>query len=87
MYGHYAFASTLFSFVCHDTVSYYDTTLTSLFINYCATLDFCQHSMHDTSYDTLIVTSLSLSNLNTTSLPDTQIMLVQCMVHAAESSS
>jgi hypothetical protein len=43
-------------FMCYDTVSTYDTTLTSL-INCCATSDF--HDMHDTTYDTPIVTSLS----------------------------
>jgi hypothetical protein len=60
MCEHDVFASRLSSrlscFVCHDTVSYYDTTLTSLFINCHATSDFC--GMHDTSYDTPIVTSL-----------------------------
>jgi hypothetical protein len=29
-------------------VSYYDTTLISLFINYCVTSDFCQYDIHDT---------------------------------------
>jgi hypothetical protein len=52
------FASRLSYFACHDTVSYYDTTHTSLFINYHATSDFCLGGMHNTSYDTLIVTSL-----------------------------
>jgi hypothetical protein len=40
-------------------VSYYDITLTSLLINYYVTSDFCLHGMHDTSYDTPIVASLS----------------------------
>jgi hypothetical protein len=35
------------SFACRDTVSYYDTTLTSLFINCRVMLDFCQHDMND----------------------------------------
>ena len=39
-------------------VSTYDTTITSLIINYNATSDFCQHGMHDTTYDTTIGTSL-----------------------------
>jgi hypothetical protein len=39
----------LFSFTCHDTISYYDTTLTSTLINCYATLAFCQHDMHDTT--------------------------------------
>jgi hypothetical protein len=34
---------------------YYDTILTSLFINYPTTLYFYQHGMHETTYDTLIV--------------------------------
>jgi hypothetical protein len=46
-------------FVCHDTVSYYDTTLISHLIKWCATSDFCQHGMHDTTYDTPIVASLN----------------------------
>jgi hypothetical protein len=53
------FASRLSYFACHDTVSYYDTTHTSLFINCHATSDFCLGGIHDTSYDTLIVTSLN----------------------------
>jgi hypothetical protein len=59
MYGHDAFASIFSSFMCGDTVSYYDTNITSFFINYYATSNFWQHSMHDTSYDTAIVTSLT----------------------------
>jgi hypothetical protein len=50
------FASRLSYFACHDTVSYYDTTHTSLFINCHATSDFCLGGMHDTSYNTPIVT-------------------------------
>jgi hypothetical protein len=34
-------------------------TLTSHLINWCDTLDFCQHSMHDTTYDTFIMASLN----------------------------
>jgi hypothetical protein len=52
------FASRLSYFACHDTVSYYDTTHTSLFINCHATSDFYLDDMHDTSYDTPIMTSL-----------------------------
>jgi hypothetical protein len=54
-----ALAIKFSSYSCHNTVSYYDTTLTSLLINYYATSDFCLHGMHDTSYDTPIVASLS----------------------------
>jgi hypothetical protein len=50
---------TIFSrYTCYDTVSTYDTTLISLIINYSDTSAFCMHKMHDTSYDTTIVTSL-----------------------------
>jgi hypothetical protein len=50
---------TIFSrYTCYDTVSTYDTTLISLIINYGDTSAFCMHGMHDTSYDTTIVTSL-----------------------------
>jgi hypothetical protein len=45
-------------YTCYDTVSTYDTTLISLIINYGDTSAFCMHEMHDTSYDTTIVTSL-----------------------------
>jgi hypothetical protein len=52
--------NTIFSrYTCYDTVSIYDTTLISLIINYDDTSAFCMHGMHDTSYDTTIVTSLS----------------------------
>jgi hypothetical protein len=44
--------------MCHDTVSWYDTTLTSLLINYGATLAFYMHVVHNTNYDTPIVSSL-----------------------------
>jgi hypothetical protein len=47
-----------FYFMCHDTTLYYDTTLTSLFINCRATSDLYLRGMHDTSYDSPIVTSL-----------------------------
>jgi hypothetical protein len=52
--------NTIFSrYTCYDTVSTYDTTLLSLIINYGDTSVFCMHGMHDTSYDTTIVTSLN----------------------------
>jgi hypothetical protein len=60
MCEHDVFASRLPCFACLDTVSYYDTTPTSLFINCYAILDFCLGGMHDISYDTPIVTSLRL---------------------------
>ena len=44
-------------------VSTYDTTITSLIINYSATSDFCQHGMHDTTYDTTIWASLNKYSL------------------------
>jgi hypothetical protein len=34
---------------CHDTVSYHDTTITYLFINYCTTSLFFQYGMSDTT--------------------------------------
>jgi hypothetical protein len=46
------------SSLCHDTVSYYDTTLTSLLIDYCVASDFFLHGMYDTTYNTPIVASL-----------------------------
>jgi hypothetical protein len=50
---------TIFSrYMCYDTVSTYDTTLISLIINYGDTSAFSMHGMHDTNYDTTIVTSL-----------------------------
>jgi hypothetical protein len=58
MCEHDVFPSRLSCYVCHDTVSYYDTTHTSLFINCHATSDFCLGGIYDTSYDTPIVTSL-----------------------------
>jgi hypothetical protein len=57
--GQDAFPIKFSSSLCHDTVSYYDTTVTSLLLNYCATSDFCLCGMHDTGYDTTIVASLS----------------------------
>jgi hypothetical protein len=58
-----------FSTTCHDTVSYYDTILTSLLINYYATSDFYLYDMHNTAYDTLIVTSLrDLASISVTHL-------------------
>jgi hypothetical protein len=44
--------------MCFDTVSTYNTTLIFLIINYGDTSAFCIHGMHDTSYDTTIVTSV-----------------------------
>jgi hypothetical protein len=57
---HYIFVIRFSCFVCHDTVSYYDITLTltSLFINCCATSDFCLRGTYDTTYDIPIVASL-----------------------------
>ena len=47
--------------MCYNTVSQHDTTTISFFINCCATSDFCQHGMHDTSYDTPTMASLRVS--------------------------
>jgi hypothetical protein len=44
----------------YNTVSWYDTILISLLINYSATSAFCIHVVHDTNYDTPIVSSLIL---------------------------
>ena len=46
--------------ICYVTVSTYDTTITSLIINYCDTSAFCHHGMDDTTYVTTIVASLSI---------------------------
>jgi hypothetical protein len=55
---------TIFSrYMCYDIVSTYDTTPISLIINYGDTSAFCMHGMHDTSYDTTIVTSLSYNTI------------------------
>jgi hypothetical protein len=56
--GHDALLTKFPSSLCHDTVSYYDTTLPTFLINYCATSDFCLDDIHDTTYDTPIVASL-----------------------------
>jgi hypothetical protein len=56
--GHDALLTKFPSSPCHDTVSYYDTTLLSLLINYNATSNFCLGGMHDITYDTPIVASL-----------------------------
>jgi hypothetical protein len=56
--GHNALLIKISSSSCYDTVSYYDTTLIFLLINYYATSDFCLYGMHNTSYDILIVASL-----------------------------
>jgi hypothetical protein len=53
------FVTNFFRLTCYDIVSWYDTTLTSLLINYGATSAFYIHVVHDTSYDILIVSSLS----------------------------
>jgi hypothetical protein len=45
--------------MCYDTVSWYDTTFTSLLINYDVTSGFYMHVVH-TSYDTPIVSSLNM---------------------------
>jgi hypothetical protein len=45
----------------YDTVYTYDTTIVSLIIYYGDTSSFCMHGMHDTSYNTTIVASLSRS--------------------------
>jgi hypothetical protein len=55
---HDVFAIRFSCFACHDMVSYYNTTLTSLFINYCAISDFYLHDTYDITYDTPIVASL-----------------------------
>jgi hypothetical protein len=47
-------------FTCHDTLSYYDTTLTSLFINCYTTLDFLLRGTHHTTHDTLTLASLKI---------------------------
>jgi hypothetical protein len=52
------FVTNFSRLTCYDTISWYDTTLTSLFINYDVTSTFCMHVVHDTSYDTPIVNSL-----------------------------
>jgi hypothetical protein len=52
------FDTIFFRYTCYDTVSTYDTTLISLIINYGDTSAFCMHGMHDTNYNTTIVTSL-----------------------------
>jgi hypothetical protein len=57
-----------FYFACHDTVSYYDIIFTSLFTNCHAILDFYLGGMHDTNYDTPIVTNLNLVYCNNCAL-------------------
>jgi hypothetical protein len=69
---HNVFSSRLSSFMCHDTVSYYNITLISLYINWHATSDFCQCGMHETSYDTSIVISLM-----SMSIPKVQLLLTE----------
>jgi hypothetical protein len=55
------FIIALFSFICYNTVSYYDTSLIFLIINWCTTLVFYIHKMHDTVYNTSIVASLKMT--------------------------
>jgi hypothetical protein len=57
------FVTNFSRITCYDIVSWYDTTSTSLLINYGATWAFCMHVVHDTSYDTPIVSSLSYVNI------------------------
>jgi hypothetical protein len=45
-------------YVLWYSISTYNTTLISLIINYGDTSTFCMHGIHDTSYDTTIMTSL-----------------------------
>jgi hypothetical protein len=52
--GYDAFIIALSNFSCYHILSYYDTSLISLIINWCATSAFCMHEMHDTTYDTSI---------------------------------
>lgn len=51
------------SSMCYDTVSTYDTSILSLLLNSTAISAFCMHGMHDTTYDTPIVGSLTLPSL------------------------
>jgi hypothetical protein len=53
------FVTNFSRLTCYDTVSWYDTTLTSLLINYGATSAFYMHVVHGSTYDTLIVSSLT----------------------------
>jgi hypothetical protein len=53
------FVTNFSRLTCYDTVSWYDTIPTSLLISYGATSAFYMHVVHDTSYDTPIVSSLS----------------------------
>jgi hypothetical protein len=47
---HIVFVIRFSSFACYDAVSYYDTTISSHFVNCCVTLMFWQHSIHDLWY-------------------------------------
>jgi hypothetical protein len=38
----------IFSYMCYDTVSSYDSTIVSLIINYADTSTFYMYEMHDT---------------------------------------
>jgi hypothetical protein len=48
----------LFSYICYDTVSTYDTIIFFI-VNYNGTSTFYMYGMHDKSCDTTILTSLS----------------------------
>jgi hypothetical protein len=48
-----------FSFMRYGTISYYDITITFLFINCSITSVFDQHKIHGTIYDNPIVASLT----------------------------
>jgi hypothetical protein len=73
--GYHAFVIALSSFTCYDTVSYYDTTLISLIINWCATSAFCMHKIHDTTYDTSTVASLTSHLILAMTIEGTDLLL------------
>jgi hypothetical protein len=58
------------SYSCHDIVSYYDSTLTSLLTYYNATSDFYLRGMHDTANDTPMVVSFMLADRLVQLLPN-----------------
>jgi hypothetical protein len=55
---HDVFVINFSRLTCYDTVSLYDTTLTFPLIKYGATSAICIYVVHDTTYDTPIVSSL-----------------------------
>ena len=57
------------SFVCYDTISYYDITDTSRFINCYDTSAFCMHVVHDTAYDRSEETRLNSSHSGESRMP------------------